>query len=158
MKCFACGIGNNDNSRTKCLCDLNFFSVFKWAQCHSFGTQQRYNTLYSEIFIFWPIYGHGRGPYGLWDIFPTWNFFWGRPSRRAKLAVIWLLKPQILIFCHESFFIWWVVLRYTTYAMERSIGCKMAELEPIKGYNWTKTAISQNQFFWKFWNAKAIFS
>ena len=31
--------------------------------------------------------------------------------------------------------------------MERSIGCKMAELELIKGYNWTKTAISQNQFF-----------
>ena len=25
--------------------------------------------------------------------------------RRAKYAVIWLLKPQILIFCHESFFI-----------------------------------------------------
>ena len=64
-----------------------------------------------------------------------------RPSRRAKLAVIWLWKPQIWIFCHESFSIWLAVLRYTTYPMERSIGCRMADLEPIKGYNCTKTAI-----------------
>ena len=30
--------------------------------------------------------------------------------------------------------------------MERSIGYKMAELGPIKGYNCTKTAISQERF------------
>ena len=41
------------------------------------------------------------------------------------------------------------VLRYTIYAMERSIGCKMAELEPIKGYNCTKTAISQKRLLRK---------
>ena len=33
--------------------------------------------------------------------------------------------------------------------MERSIGCKMAELEPIKGYNCTKTAISQERLLQK---------
>ena len=29
--------------------------------------------------------------------------------------------------------------------MERSIGCRMAELELMKGYNHTKTAISQER-------------
>ena len=29
--------------------------------------------------------------------------------------------------------------------MERPIGCRMAELEQIKGYNGTKTAISQER-------------
>ena len=33
--------------------------------------------------------------------------------------------------------------------MERSIGYKMAELEPIKGYNCTKTAISQERLLRK---------
>ena len=33
--------------------------------------------------------------------------------------------------------------------MERSIGCKMAELEPIRGYNCTKTAISQKRLLRK---------
>ena len=33
--------------------------------------------------------------------------------------------------------------------MERSIGYKMAELEPIKGYNCTKTAISQERLLQK---------
>ena len=33
--------------------------------------------------------------------------------------------------------------------MERSIGYKMAELEPIKGYNCTKTAISQERLNYK---------
>ena len=33
--------------------------------------------------------------------------------------------------------------------MERSIGCKIAELEPIKGYNFTKTAISQKRLLRK---------
>ena len=33
--------------------------------------------------------------------------------------------------------------------MERSIGYKMAELEPIKGYNCTKTAISQERLLGK---------
>ena len=36
--------------------------------------------------------------------------------------------------------------------MERSIGCRMAELEPIKGYNCTKTAISQEQLLQGFVN------
>ena len=59
------------------------------------------------------------------------------------------LTPCCWIFCHEYFFIWLVVLKYTTYPMERSIGCRMAELEPIKGYNCTETAISQERLLWK---------
>ena len=26
-------------------------------------------------FIFWSIFGHGRGPYGLTQDFPAWDFF-----------------------------------------------------------------------------------
>ena len=36
---------------------------------------------------------------------------------------------------------------YTTYVKERSRAFKMAELEPIKGYNFMKMAISQKRLF-----------
>ena len=41
--------------------------------------------------------------------------------------------------------------------MERSIGCKMAELEPIKGYNCTKTAKSQKRLLRKKIKNPALF-
>ena len=54
---------------------------------------------------------------------------------------------QAFIFCHEYFSI--AVFATYYYSMERSIGCKMAELEPIKGFSCTKTAISQKRLFLK---------
>jgi len=51
-----------------------------------------------------------------------------------------------------------VVIRYTTYPKERSIGCKMAQLEPILGYNRMKLAISQNRLLGKFKNANCYSS
>ena len=30
-----------------------------------------------NFLFFWSIFGHGRGPYGHFRIFPTWNFFLG---------------------------------------------------------------------------------
>ena len=42
--------------------------------------------------------------------------------------------------------------------MKRSIGCKMAELEPIKGYNWTKTAIYLKTSFFESFETQKLSS
>ena len=76
-KCFARGIGNDDNSRTKCLFDLYFFLCSIELNTLLLVPNKPITDLRMNFLFFWSIFGHGCGPYGHIRIFPTWNFFLG---------------------------------------------------------------------------------